>query len=114
MKRTFTLKLVCLTLCSCLLLMVPAPAQAWGGGGHRIVAQLAMRELAREGLTDPKAKKARNAIFKILQDSHTSLELAAVWLANISYADNWHFVSIPRARPNSDAAVPCKGHRAGR
>jgi hypothetical protein len=93
--------------------MVPSRAQAWGGGGHRIVAQLAMRELAREGQTDPKAKKAWNAIFKILKDSHISLESAAVWpdtvrrTAPYTYADNWHFVSIPRSETKFDATTQC-------
>jgi len=94
--------------------MVPMRAQAWGGGGHRIVAQLAMRELAREALTDPQAKKARDVIFKILKDNHTSLELAAVWpdtvrrKAPYTYADNWHFVSIPRSENKFDATTQCQ------
>jgi S1/P1 Nuclease len=113
MKKAYTLKAFCLTLCLGLLLMVPARANAWGGGGHRIVAQLAMRELAREALTDAKARKARNAIFKILQDGHTSLESAAVWPDTVRrtdpyrYADNWHFVSIPRSETEYNAATQC-------
>jgi hypothetical protein len=78
-----------------------------------MVAQLAMRELAREALTDPQAKKAQNAIFQMLQDGHTSLEFAAVWPDTVrrtdpyKYADNWHFVSIPRTETNYNAATQC-------
>ncbi len=113
MKRTYKLKSVCLTICFCLLMMFPARALAWGGGGHRIVAQLAMRQLAREGLTDPKAKKARDRIFQILHDGHTSLETASVWpdtvrrTAPYTYADNWHFVSIPRNETKYSATTQC-------
>jgi nuclease S1 len=114
MKELLQRKTGSLIVCVCLLSLISVPAYGWGGGGHRIVAQLAMRELGREAATDAKAKKARNAILKILQDNNTTLEAAAVWpdivrrSPKYGYADNWHFVSIPRTETQYNATTQCK------
>jgi len=73
-----------------------------------------MRELARQAPTDPKAKKARNAILQMLQNNNTTIEAVSVWPDEVrrspeyGYADNWHFVSIPRNAVKYDPATQCK------
>ena len=114
MKAQLARKLCCLTVVIVLFAVLPARTQAFGGGGHRIVARLAILELARQGATDPVAKNARRQILKILSDNHTTLEEGAVWPDVVrktppyKYADDWHFVSIPRNQSNYDASTQCK------
>lgn len=106
--------LACLGLSLSMLLALPARALAWGGQGHRIVAQLAMLQLWREGATDMDARRARRMVYRMLQDGNTTLEAASVWpdtvrrSAAYGYADNWHFVSIPRGETSYEASEQCR------
>jgi hypothetical protein len=93
----------------------PEPAHAWGGGGHRIVARLAMRQIRREAdAGDRDARLVRKIVYQaIATDSGATLESAAVFPDVVRrtdpyrFADNWHFVSIPRGESAYDAAKQC-------
>jgi nuclease S1 len=95
--------------------LAPEPALAWGGQGHRIVARLAMRQIRREAATDADARRVRTMVYQaIASEPGVTLESASVFPDTVrrkepyTYADNWHFVSIPRAESDYDAAVQCK------
>ena len=93
--------------------LAPEPAAAWGGGGHRIVARLAMRQIRREAEAgDADARKVRKIVYQaIATDPAATLESASVFPdvvrrhAPYEFADNWHFVSIPRNSSTFDAAT---------
>ena len=95
--------------------LAPEPALAWGGGGHRIVARLAMRQIRREAEAgDADARKVRRIVYQaIATDSTATLESASVFpdvvrrKAPYEFADNWHFVSIPRSSSSFDTATQC-------
>jgi hypothetical protein len=95
--------------------LVPEPAAAWGGGGHRIIARLAMRQIRREATAgDADARKVRRIVYQaIATDSAATLESASVFPDVVrgkdpfKFADNWHFVSIPRSGSAYDAATQC-------
>lgn len=94
----------------------PTPTWAWGGGGHRIIARLAMRQIRREATAgDADARKVRKIVYQAIATDHTAtLESAAVFPDVVrgqdpfKFADNWHFVSIPRTATAYDAATQCK------
>jgi len=96
--------------------LVPDAASAWGGGGHRIIARLAMRQIRREATAgDADAIKVRKIVYQAIATDHTAtLESAAVFPDVVrgqdpfKFADNWHFVSIPRTATAYDAATQCK------
>ena len=96
--------------------MAPEAAMAWGGGGHRIIARLAMRQIRREATAgDADARKVRKIVYQAIATDHTAtLESAAVFPDVVrgqdpfKFADNWHFVSIPRTATAYDAATQCK------
>jgi nuclease S1 len=93
----------------------PAPTLAWGGGGHRVIARLAMRQIRREAEAgDRDARLMRKIVYQaIATDSNATLESAAVFPDVVrrtppyAFADNWHFVSIPRDKSDYDAAAHC-------
>jgi hypothetical protein len=95
--------------------LAPEPALAWGGQGHRIVARLAMRQIRREAATDADARRVRKMVYQAIATvPGVTLESASIFPDTVrrkepyTYADNWHFVSIPRAESDYDAATHCK------
>ncbi|HET9768360.1 MAG TPA: S1/P1 nuclease [Thermoanaerobaculia bacterium] len=96
-------------------LALPAPTLAWGGGGHRIIARLALRQIRREAEAgDRDARLVRKIVYQaIATDSTATLESAAVFPDVVrgkdpyKFADSWHFVSIPRSSSAYDAATQC-------
>jgi hypothetical protein len=105
MKRYVRL-LAQLCLAASLVSLLPARASAWGGEGHRIVARIAWARL--QGTPTLAKVKA------ILGDSPQAFLDAATWPDSVrgngpySYANDWHFVSIPRGK-NSFEPGYCAG-----
>ena len=105
-----------LSLLLALSALSATPAMAWGGGGHRIIARLAMRQIRREAEAgDRDARLVRKIVYQaIATDSTATLESASVFPDVVrgkdpyKFADNWHFVSIPRTESAYDAASQCK------
>lgn len=97
-----------LCLAASLVSLLPARASAWGGEGHRIVARIAWARL--EG-TPTLAK-----IKAILGNSPDAFLEASTWPDSVrgngpySYANDWHFVSIPRGKSAFEAGN-CAGSR---
>ena len=92
----------------------PTPTLAWGGGGHRIIARLALRQIRREAEAgDRDARLVRKIVYQALAVDHTTLEAASVFPDVVrrtppyAFADNWHFVSIPRDKTDYDPAAHC-------
>ena len=93
----------------------PQAALAWGGGGHRIIARLALRQIRREAEAgDRDARLVRKIVDQaIATDPTATLESSAIFPDMVrrtppyAFADNWHFVSIPRAESDYDAAAHC-------
>lgn len=97
-----------------LVLFLPEGVLAWGGQGHRVVARLAMEEIRRQAASDPDARRARDMVFEAIEvDADATVESASVFPdlvrgnAPYAYADDWHFVSIPRSETSYDAARHC-------
>ncbi|HXT22642.1 MAG TPA: S1/P1 nuclease, partial [Thermoanaerobaculia bacterium] len=84
-------------------------------GGHRVIARLAMRQIRREAEAgDADARKVRRIVYQAIATDHAAtLESAAVFPDVVrrtppyEFADNWHFVSIPRSSSAYDAATQC-------
>lgn len=93
-------------LAACLVSLLPARASAWGGEGHRIVARIAWARL--QG-TPTLAK-----IKSILGNSPEAFLDASTWPDDVrkegthKYANDWHFVSIPRGKSAFEAKF-CAG-----
>jgi hypothetical protein len=83
------------------LALAALDAGAWGGDGHSIVAEIAQRRLG---------PTARAQVEALLGPGH-SLASEANWADDVRPARpetfNWHFVDIPIADKNYDAAKQC-------
>lgn len=105
-----------LCLVACLVSLLPARAAAWGGAGHRIVARIAVWRL--------KQMNARNALKQIQKiygappDEATdplNVVTGASWPDSqavrnnpaFAFADDLHFISIPRSKEVIDGGTPC-------
>jgi hypothetical protein len=100
--------------------MAPAPAAAFGGDGHRIVAELAQRQLTAA---------ARSEVSRLLAgEADASLAGTSTWADQVReleawrYTAPWHYVNFPRgdcryrarARcPGGDCVVGAIGRQAG-
>src|SRR5262249_54554375 len=86
----------------CVAAVLPMNALSWGDHGHRIVALVAANYLS---------PKARQGVADLIGDS--SLAEMATWADEypLSHPDTkpWHFVDIPKAASNYDAARDCSG-----
>lgn len=105
-----------LCLAACLVSLLPARASAWGGPGHRIVARIAMWRLKQ--LNAKNALKQIQKIYGAQPDEATdplNIVTAASWPDSpavrdnpaFTFADNLHFISIPRSKDSIDASTPC-------
>ena len=107
MTYKLTKSLASLCLFSCLLVVLPERAAAWGGKGHRVVAEIAWSKLA--------GTRALAEVKTILGGDLNSFLDASTWPDTVrfpgsafSYADNWHFVSIPRTSAAYNQPTQCK------
>lgn len=86
-----------------LLLLVPSSLFAWGGGGHRITADVAERRLANS--------PALKAALTLLGVAHLAdVASKADELRNVvgtAHTAEWHFVNIPLDRNTYDPAHDC-------
>ena len=82
--------------CLFLLILLPATAQAWGQLGHRIVGELAERQLR---------PAARSEVQRLLAgESEPTLAGVAYWADDVRHADpdmarrtgRWHYLNFPR------------------
>lgn len=105
-----------LCLAACLVSLLPARASAWGGPGHRIVARIAMWRLKQ--LNAKNALKQIQLIYGAKPDEPTDprdIVTAASWPDSpavrdnpaFAFADDLHFISIPRNKDAIDASTPC-------
>ena len=105
-----------LCLAACLVSLLPARASAWGGPGHRIVARIAVWRLKQ--LNARNAQRQINRIFTAQPDQNTdprNIVTAASWPdspavrdnEDYAFANNLHFISIPRKKSSIDASTPC-------
>lgn len=105
-----------LCLAACLVSLLPARASAWGGPGHRIVARIAMWRL--EQLNAKNALKQIRKIYAAQPDEESDprdIITAASWPdapavrddPAFAFADDLHFISIPRDKSSIDASTPC-------
>lgn len=89
----------------CLLALMPVRAAAWGKDGHSIVARIAWARL------DGTPAHAR--VKQLLGNNQGTFVEASAWADQVrrrhpyTYADNWHFVSIPRSRDRFEPAAHC-------
>ena len=115
MKR-YVRPLARLCLAACLLSLLPARASAWGGPGHRIVARIAVWRLKQ--LNARNAQRQINRIYTAQTDQNTdprNIVTAASWPdspavrdnRDYEFANNLHFISIPRGKDKIDASTPC-------
>lgn len=107
MTRKLKKSLATLCLAACLLALCPARAAAWGGKGHRVVAHIAWDKLA--------GTRALDEVKAILGSDRAAFLDASTWPDTVrfpgsafSYADNWHFVSIPRTSLAYNQPTQCK------
>ena len=88
-----------------LIIAAPASALAWGSEGHRIIA-----EIAKQHLEPATAKQVRDLL--AIEDD-TSLADVANWADQVRRqrpeTASWHFVDIPIAAAEYDAARDCVG-----
>ena len=93
--------LLALSLTLVFLVGIPIDVLAWGKAGHRVVATLAMDLLTPE---------ARSRVADLLGSKVTLAEIAN-WADELrSTRPNtgpWHYVNIPRAANEYDAARDC-------
>lgn len=115
MKRTIAWLTRLVIAFLALAAFAPESALAWGGEGHRIVARLAMQQIRREAPNDADAQRVLKMVYQAIgTGSNVTLESASVFPDIVRgkkpyiYADNWHFVSIPRAESHYDAATQCR------
>lgn len=108
--------LALLCLAACFVCLLPARAAAWGGPGHRIVARIAMWRLKQ--LNAKNALRQIQKIYGAQPDQTTdplNIVTAASWPDSpavrdnpaYTFADNLHFISIPRNKDSIDASTPC-------
>ncbi|HEX8294453.1 MAG TPA: S1/P1 nuclease [Pyrinomonadaceae bacterium] len=106
-----------LCLAACLVSLLPARAVAWGGPGHRIVARIAAWRLKQ--LNARNAQRQINRIFTAQPDQKTdprNIVTAAAWPdspavrdnKDYEFANDLHFISIPRKKSSIDASTPCR------
>ncbi|MFI5400537.1 MAG: S1/P1 nuclease [SAR324 cluster bacterium] len=83
----------------------PCPAYGWGREGNRIVALIAIRQLAPEA--------QRNIQALLAGDERQDLAAASTWaddiLARRPETEPWHFVNIPDAEAAYRAGRDCPG-----
>jgi hypothetical protein len=106
-----------LCLAACLVSLLPARASAWGGPGHRIVARIAVWRLKQ--LDARNAQRQINRIFTAQPDQNSdprNIVTAASWPdspavrdnEDYEFANDLHFISIPRKKNSIDASTPCR------
>lgn len=106
-----------LCLAACLVSLLPARAAAWGGPGHRIVARIAVWRLRQ--LNAQNALRQINRIYTAQPDQNTdprNIVTAAAWPDSpavrdnplYAFANDLHFISIPRKKGSIDASTPCR------
>lgn len=90
----------------CVVSLLPVRALAWGKTGHRIVARVAWARLS--------GTPALEEVKALLGDRQTDFLAASTWPDEVrrrrpyTYADNWHFVSIPRSRDRLNLNEHCR------
>jgi hypothetical protein len=105
-----------LCLAACLVSLLPARASAWGGPGHRIVARIAMWRLKQ--MNAKNALKQIEKIYGAPPDEATdplNVVTGASWPDSqavrnnsaFTFADNLHFINIPRSKDAIDGDAPC-------